>query len=61
MLNQIEKAVKHDITYNHGTLLSISLKEIIWLIEQAKKAEGLEIALAAERSFVNSQFTQKEE
>lgn len=42
MLDEIKKAVKYDCTHNDGIMLSVTLKEMIWLMQQAEKVEWLE-------------------
>jgi hypothetical protein len=42
MLDEIKKSVQHDCTHNDGIMISVTLKEMIWLMNQAEKVERLE-------------------
>jgi hypothetical protein len=45
MLDEIKEAVKHDCTHNDGIMISVTLKEMIWLMEQAEKIKRYKKAL----------------
>ena len=44
-LEEIDKCVKHDLVHNDGMMISVNLKQMEWLIEQAKQNERYREAL----------------
>jgi hypothetical protein len=45
MLDEIKEAVKHDCFHNDGIMISVTFKEMIWLMEQVEKLEKIKSIL----------------
>jgi hypothetical protein len=42
LLKGIKESIKHDAIHNDGMMISVTLKEMKWLIERAENVEELE-------------------